>query len=379
MKSPGLQREGGHKFSADVGFCLDCGAWNGELGLEPELGLYIKHLCDIFDEIKRVLKKTGTCWVVMGDTFLGDSPVRKSTREQFDPDKQAVLKRSAGGTRRSAQSQMNVKPKSLCLIPSRFAIEMCNRGWTLRNEIVWHKPNCMPSSAKDRFTVDFERLLFFTKSRKYYFEQQFEAYTGPINRWGGRITKNCEGKQRNYVEMQGIGSTSSMREGGDLRPNPHGRNRRCVWRVPTQPWPGLHYAVFPEKLAEIPIKAGCPLEVCVKCGRPREKVYSSKFIPQEDVSVEKGIRGHGNQKPMDRSNKWQGFPRGRTKKQFAGYSSCSCGAGWRRGTVLDPFAGSGTTCVVARKLGREFIGIEVNPEYCRMAEKRISSAGTVGE
>jgi site-specific DNA-methyltransferase (adenine-specific) len=172
-------------------------------------------------------------------------------------------------------------------MPSRFAIEMCNRGWILRNLVVWHKPNCIPSSAKDRFTVDYEFLLFLTKSRKYYFEQQFEPYSGPINRWGGQTVKKVGGKLKRYLDIQKIGSTSSMREGGDLRPNPSGRNRRCFWRVPTRTWRGLHYAVFPEKLIEIPIKAGCP----------------------------------------------------------------------ENGTVLDPFVGSGTTAVIARKLGRNFIGM----------------------
>lgn len=169
--------------------CSKCGAWLGELGLEPEKELYIKHLCDIFDEIKRVLKKTGTIWVNLGDTYSSD----------------------------------NSDLGSLSQIPSLFSIEMTNRKWRLRNEIIWFKRNALPSSLTDRFTVDFEKIFFFTKNKNYYFEKQFEPY-------------------------------SSEDKVYDVR----GRNKRCIWDIPLQPLKEDHYASYPPKLVETCLLAGCP-------------------------------------------------------------------------------------------------------------------------
>ena len=223
---------------------------DGQLGMELTFQEYITKLCDIFDEVKRVLKEDGTCWVVIGDSYGGTA----DKGNYVDP------KNPLGRNAQSESLTKNVTPKCSLQIPSRFAIEMTNRGWILRNELIWHKSNAMPSSVKDRFTVDYEKIFFFSKSKKYYFEQQKEP------------TKDLD------------------------------RNMRCVWEINTQPFSGSHFATFPEKLVETPIKAG-------------------------------------------------------TKKG---------------GIVLDIFIGSGTTGVVAKKLGRNYIGIELNEKYVEMAERRIS-------
>lgn len=240
-------------------FCKKCKAWRGQLGLEPTLELYIKHLCDIFDEVKAVLKSTGTCWVNLGDTYAGSGCGTNDYRTEASKSIQGVGKNAqlykTGGI---AQKIKEVPAKSLCMIPFRFAIEMVNRGWILRNVLIWKKPNCMPSSAKDRFTVDFEYLFFFVKNRKYYFVPQYEEYNGPINRWGGPKIKFNTEKQEDYLKMQKISRTSSLKAGGDCRPHPLGRNKRCVWLIPTTPFPDAHFATFPAKLCETPIKSGCP-------------------------------------------------------------------------------------------------------------------------
>lgn len=232
--------------------------WLGELGTEPDFNAYINHLCDIFDEVKRVLKDDGTCWVNIGDTYLN---------------------------------------KKLSLLPFRFAIEISNRGWTVRNVIIWQKPNATPSSAKDRFTVDFEYLFFFSKNKKYYFERQLE----PIKQSTyDRCKSGCGiNKGANY---QGLNKANFERlQKRMLSGEISGRNTRTVWSIATHAYHGAHFAVFPPALLEIPIKAGCP----------------------ED------------------------------------------------GIVLDPFIGSGTTAVVANRLNRKWIGIELNPEYTKLAEMRI--------
>jgi site-specific DNA-methyltransferase (adenine-specific) len=248
-----LQRVYGYK----AGFCGRCGAWRGQLGLEPTIDLYLKHLLQIMDECWRVLREDGTCWINMGDSYFGDSPVRKSAKEQFDPECQTVLKRSAGGHRRSAASIDGLRAKSLCLIPYRFAIEMVDRGWILRNIIIWHKPNCMPSSVKDRFTVDFEPVFFFVKSRKYWFEQQYDEQSKTSHpRFAQGITEPPPSKE-NSKEANRPGY-KDWRKYTPVHKLPQGRNRRCVWTISTQPYPESHFATFPEALIEPMIRAGCP-------------------------------------------------------------------------------------------------------------------------
>lgn len=157
-----------------------------QLGLEPTFDEYIKKLCDVFEEAKRVLRKDGTCWVNLGDTYASGGG--NATEQSFC--------RERGKT----QSHPNTPPKSklrgsrakcLLSIPARFQIEMINRGWILRNVIIWHKPNCMPSSVKDRFTVDFEYLFFFSKSKKYWFEQQKERTITALHKI---LHKNLSGR-----------------------------------------------------------------------------------------------------------------------------------------------------------------------------------------
>jgi DNA modification methylase len=437
-------------------FCIHCGAWKGELGLEPTFDLYIKHLCDIFDEIKRVLKKTGTCWVNLGDTYSGGN-LCVGQPENWESisttNKEKYNSKEFNDFIRQRNKLNPIESKSLCQIPSRFAIEMTrrrgyvvktekdeawlggliegegcitiaehkgyyeprvqvamvnknvlekiryitgvgtvtkqtsrnnpkwndsyiwkcggstasklcadifeyliskreqarilwrvykmqnerprsggdpyskrglkytekqkeelkkwfeqvkahnqgngnptnlnnpekNEPWILRNTIIWYKPNCMPSPAKDRFTVDFEKIFFFTKSKKYYFEQQLEKGIIPAGTLGAKGSK----------ERYGLGVNARPPEYKEYTGQ---RNKRCVWEICPQPFPDAHFAVFPEKLVETPIKAGCP----------------------------------------------------------------------KNGIVLDPFAGSGTTCIVAKKLGRDFIGIDIQPKYVEMANKRLN-------
>jgi site-specific DNA-methyltransferase (adenine-specific) len=175
----------------------------------------------------------------------------------------------------------------------------------LRNVIVWHKPNCMPSSVKDRFTINFEYLFFFVKNKKYYFEQQFEPHLTKEKRPDGIVRNREYGYDSKLNAINKKSHTLIALHKGEKNPdflNPKGRNMRSVWKVPTHPYPEAHFATYPEKLCETPIKAGCP----------------------------------------------------------------------NGGIVLDPFIGSGTTALVALKQNKKFIGIELNPEYIKMANKRLN-------
>jgi site-specific DNA-methyltransferase (adenine-specific) len=134
------KQEASQQTTIESGFCSKCGAWQGSLGNEPTPDLYIQHLSAIFSETYRVLKSTGTCWVNLGDSYGSG----KGTRTDDNPKQMHQLKRDS----------IKGFEKSLCLIPFRFAIAMQEHGWIIRNVLIWHKPNAMPSSVKDRFTVD---------------------------------------------------------------------------------------------------------------------------------------------------------------------------------------------------------------------------------
>lgn len=206
---------------------------DGQLGLEKTFQEYINRLCNIFDEVKRVLKKDGTIWVNLGDTYGGNnSRASNGGRAGYGTEREGIYSRG--------------QDKCLCQIPSRFAIEMTNRGWILRNEIIWYKKNCMPSSVKDRFTVDFEKIFFFVKNKKYWFEQQFDK----------ALTKDNVIRDRDNTKMNNVPGRSRM---NGLKENNYDyKNKRAVWEINPQPFPESHFAVFPEKLIEIPLKAGCP-------------------------------------------------------------------------------------------------------------------------
>lgn len=239
------------KESSTGKFCQKCDAWRGSLGLEPTFELYIKHLCDIFDEIKRVLMKNGTCFVNIGDSYSGSGKGigtdRTACKEAYTDD----------DINKTNWKKTGVLVKSLCQIPSRFAIAMTDRGWILRNEIIWYKRNCMPSSVKDRFrfTVDFEKIFFFTKNKKYWFDQQFENLAESTQN-DYRVANSDYTENRPERDYIGVAQQGS----GMLKPSMYGRNKRCVWDINPKPFKEAHFAVFPPKLVETPIRAGCPLE-----------------------------------------------------------------------------------------------------------------------
>lgn len=216
---------------------------DGQLGLEPTFHEYIDNLCNIFDEAKRVLKDDGTLFINIGDSYAGSCGMGSQMDNRATKGLQVIKQYSR-------KNGTGVRAKSLVQIPARFAIEMTNRGWILRNSIIWHKPSCMPASAKDRFTVDYETVHFFSKNPGYKFNQQLEPYTAPLDRWGGDTFK----ADKDSLWDNGTGqNTSRIR---DVRPNPEGRNRRCVWSINPQPNSIKHFAAYPPALIIPCIMAG---------------------------------------------------------------------------------------------------------------------------
>ena len=377
-----------------IQFCSKCLAWKGELGLEPDFNMYVDHLCDIFDDVKRVLRKDGVLFVNLGDTYASSGG---PSRHLGYNDPKYPNGRAGNFAEPAAYPQPNVQPKSLCLIPYRFAIEMQNRGWIVRNVLIWKKNNCLPSSATDRFTVDFEPVFMFTKNQDYYFETQYEPHTTQENRPDGIIRERTFGYDTEYPEVRSRGKQGwsnamvgqpQQDNSGGFGFSPMGRIKRSVWEINTKPLMidgeyAPHYASFPEALVEPMINAGVPEFICAKCNKPREKIY--KVVGKQVTEAMKvaGCDAEGNYAGTEQKDYTETLAQepSETKKRILEsmsqvkeftLSDCGCGAGWKSGIVLDPFFGSGTVGVVARKLGRDFIGIELSKEYVALAEKRLA-------
>lgn len=219
----------------------------GQLGQEETVGEYVENLCRVYDEVWRTLRDDGTNWVNLADNYINAA----SRNGKLGNGKQT--------TYRAGRMKTNVPHKSLALVPFRFAIAMQDRGWIIRNVIVWHKPSCIPSSAKDRFTQDFEYLFFFSKQPRYYFEQQTEpnkqASVARLLRRTSAVHKlhdGCPGQTPQSLHKD----NTAYRDG--RRPLPTSRNMRCVWSINPTNFRGKHFAVYPEDLIETPILACCP-------------------------------------------------------------------------------------------------------------------------
>lgn len=221
----------------------------GQLGLEETVEEYIKKLLDIFDECWRVLKDAGTVFINMGDTYsnVNSKFISGSNNKNYYIDKQTAKTRK----------KTDIRRKSKMMIPERFAIVMIERGWILRNEIIWHKPNVLPEAVQDRFTNDFEKIYFFTKSEKYFFEKQYEAFSEKT------LTAFKDGiMPTGKKKMLGAGeSGTGMREINKpwkAAYNEKGRNMRTVWKIATKGISEAHFATFPDELVRRCILAGCP-------------------------------------------------------------------------------------------------------------------------
>jgi len=231
---------------------LICGAWRGELGLEPRFQDYIRHLLQIFAEVKRVLKPDGCVFVNLGDSFNGakDSNTIHSSTSTLHANSDTYIE-DLQSMKIGKRLQSGVRRKSLLNIPHRFFIGMTDElQFIHRNNINWWKRACMPSSAKDRWTVDFESIGFFTKNERYTFNQQLDAYTAPLDRWGGDelVATQSEGWH--------TGTGQAIYRDRNMRPNPEGRNQRTTWDIPFEPSGNEHYASYPTRLVERMILAG---------------------------------------------------------------------------------------------------------------------------
>jgi DNA modification methylase len=330
----GGQSTNGHAQEAYTHTCGKCGAVriDNQIGLEATPAEYVQTLASIFRELRRVLHPSGTVWLNLGD--------------------KSIAKNSLG-------------------LPWRVALALQDDGWTLRQDIIWFKDNPMPESVTDRPTTAHEYLFLLTKKPRYWYDA--EAIAEPSTEstaqrakygWNGTMIFNDGKELRNQPDP--------VDKMGDRWCGPT-RNKRSVWQISTQPYSGFHFATFPPDLVEPCIRAGCPAQVCAECGKPWVRVVEKigKSLPVEERH---GRVGHNGQPPQISGNYWDG-PTTQATNIFR--PTCSCNAATRPGVVLDPFFGSGTVGQVAIENGRDWLGVELNPDYIKLAEKRIAGAQPV--
>lgn len=331
-----------------------------QIGMEGAFTDYVGVMVEVFGLVRRVLRKDGTCWLNLGDSYLGGG--RGGGGED---DKQRT---NVGSLAAIPNARIpGLKAKDLAGVPWRVAFALQADGWWLRQDIIWSKPNPMPESVRDRCTKAHEYLFLLSKSERYYYDADAIAepatYAGKIVTLGEKSLSVGQANGAN-VAKSGNALVSSVTVADT-------RNRRSVWEVTTQPFPDAHFATFPPALIEPCILAGCPVCCCSTCAAPWnrlvEKVGTGRVYERGNCASDSRAIGL-----PQRSGGGSGALSVATT--FLGWEpSCNCGSPAVGGTVLDPFAGAGTTGLVADRLKRNAILIELNPEYAAMAERRIKS------
>jgi len=271
---------------------------SGQIGMEQTPQEYIEHLTEIFMEVHRVLKPTGTLWINIGDSYAGSGKGPMSLAVAGNGKNSTLYARNSK-VHEVPKTWDGIKPKDMIGIPWMLAFSLRAKGWYLRSDIIWHKTNCLPESVKDRPTKCYEHIFLLSKSRKYYYD--YKAIQEPLKQVSKERYKRGRSAESKYAREGVQKNINGVREDSSHFDQEYKR-KRDVWEVSTNTFKlDEHFAMYPEKL----------IEPCVLAGS------------------EKG------------------------------------------GIVLDPFFGSGTTGVVAKKHGREYIGIDINAKYCKLAEKRI--------
>ncbi|HEX6666777.1 MAG TPA: site-specific DNA-methyltransferase [Solirubrobacterales bacterium] len=279
-----------------------------QLGQEPTVSAYVSNLRAVLRQVRRLLKPSGSLWLNVGDSH-------------------------------SRHPRQGAPAKGLLLAPQRVALALAEDGWTLRNVAIWHKPNPLPQSARDRLSPTYETVIFATKEPRYFFD--LDAIRVP-HRSAHRAARSARSLNRLYQgHNDGLGK---LRAAGRVG-NPRGKNPGDVWTVPTAIDRLGHQATFPAALIERPILATCPERICVQCDRPWTR--PTRIVRRRTAEGVLQVRRVGELR------------------------RCDCFAPSRPGLVLDPFFGTGTVGAVAARHGRDWLGVELNPAYVRLARQRL--------
>lgn len=344
---------------------------DGQLGLEATPEEYVANLVGVFRELRRVLKPSGTCWLNLGDSYSAGTMSGKVGPDSILP---ARVQESHGTL--PPRSMADLAPKQLVGIPWRVAFALQADGWWLRSDIIWAKPNPMPESVTDRPTKAHEYLFLLTKSARYYYDAEAVAEAS-VFQPGSREDVDRGGFGGKWAETNGKEAFRS------IAPT---RNLRSVWTIATRPYPGAHFAVFPPELPERCIKAGSSERgVCPECGAPwgrvverqNESTYSR--IQRETGTTYKDMKAEAAANGITPGNVGGTHAPGRRgafyeppDNKTTGWAP-SCAHTTLKPTtavILDPFAGSGTVGLVANRLSRRAILIDLNPAYLEQQMSR---------
>ena len=399
-------------------FCSKCGAWLGELGLEPDPWLFVEHLVMVFREVHRVLRRDGTLWLNIADTYARNP--QKGDNSGWG--KHAWVSDPLPSHGRAIP--VGMKAKDLIGIPWMIGLALRADGWYLRSSVIWGKQNCMPESVTDRPTRSHEYIFLLTKSGspKFWTHPERDGVRkcpAPdyawVNKWTGEIRRNPPADSKNwrrknlwkghdyfydgdairepYAEdslaraARGRAANPKWADGGpggqtlasdpELRnacSSPLGRNRRDLWVIPTEPFSGRHFATFPEELVATCILAGSPeVGACPKCGAPWTRRVQTIREP-DPTAGQNAMRGAGHFReggtgPANREGRV--FERTVGAYTVGWAPTCSCGLEPAPATVGDFFGGSGTVSVVAQRYGRSSIYVDLKSEYRQMAIDRM--------
>ena len=340
----------------------------GQIGLEETPEQYIAKMVEVFRAVRRVLRKDGTLWLNIGDSYAGSGCGWGGG--SFSEKTGHFEKIHGEGAEHKSKDQTpppGMKPKDLMGIPWMLAFALRADGWYLRSDIIWSKPNPMPESVTDRPTKAHEYLFLLSKSARYFYDAE-------------AIRETTEGHDSGNVARKpgqdSIPGASHVGRGFPWSNVGQGRNRRTVWTIATEPYPEAHFATFPRKLVQPCILAGCPEHACPKCGSPWEREVE-KIRP--DYVKGPGEGGHGRY--GNDGNGMRMPDKFNTEVRIIGeHPTCDCGGipGSLEalppigGTMLDPFGGSGTTAEVALEYGRRAILIELKPEYVELQRRRLA-------
>lgn len=332
----------------------------GQLGLEKTPEEYIEKMTVIFHEVKRVLKKEGTFWLNMGDTYAGSG----SPGGDFKDNKGDKYLRPYN----RGEKQINIRAKCLCMIPERLSWALIQDGWILRNKIIWEKKNNLPSSAKDRFTHRWEYIFYFVKSRRNYFD--LDSVREPLKSSSLERMKRGRGESQRYALFSQYGGGGglnkprlnvkfSYRVREALRKGKEGPQMFKATEEEREKYPNRQTAECNPKgknPGDIwPMSTACfPYDYCIGCKR----------LLTRGQLVFKDKRRHCPACKKETMSHFSTFPTELCIKAIL--PGCPEG-----GIVIDPFSGSGTALFVAKKLRRKYIGIDLKQDYCDMSKKRL--------